>query len=307
MTISARFRGRCSACGLYFDAGTPVEWSRGKGARHATPAGCAAARAAAVPPPTAVSGSHKPIADFLTAARLRGLRFPKARFLAPDGRAEVLLYLAGLKSTAPGSVQVKVGGEWVGRVEPDGTVIGGRLVRDAAMLALLEAIAQDPVDAARRYGALTARCSFCAKPLTDEGSVNAGYGPVCARKWGLPHTALGTLEVEPVPVATCGSCGSTNLGAFVCGDCGASNLRAVAAMRVTLGGDCDGTLDAAEGKDYAAEEASSLGLAPGEWPQRFTHPHGLVFHRRSLTERDGDVLYADYETEDGIKLCVLND
>ena len=39
--------------------------------------------------------------------------------------------------------------------------------------------------------------SFCALPLTDAGSVEVGYGPVCAKHWGLPHTPKGTPTVSP--------------------------------------------------------------------------------------------------------------
>jgi hypothetical protein len=42
------------------------------------------------------------------------------------------------------------------------------------------------------------RCSFCGLALTDEGSVFMGYGPICARNYGLPHVALGTYELLPV-------------------------------------------------------------------------------------------------------------
>lgn len=43
---------------------------------------------------------------------------------------------------------------------------------------------------AAEYGALHSSCIFCARPLTDERSDPAlggvGYGPECAKKWGLP-------------------------------------------------------------------------------------------------------------------------
>ena len=54
------------------------------------------------------------------------------------------------------------------------------------------AVAADPAAAAKAYGALMGRCSFCDTAITDEGSVEVGYGPVCAKRFGLPHTPKGT-------------------------------------------------------------------------------------------------------------------
>lgn len=34
---------------------------------------------------------------------------------------------------------------------------------------------------------LTGHCSFCQRELTDAGSLEVGYGPICADRWGLPH------------------------------------------------------------------------------------------------------------------------
>jgi hypothetical protein len=199
--LVSKFRGRCSACGLFFPAGTTVLWAHGAGAKHLTPAACEAAKAAvaAQPAPVAVALNLKAIADFLAAARDRGLKFPKARFLAP-GSGELLLSLAGAKAKVPGSIQVVVRGTWIGRVEPDGTVVG-RLANDTPVIDTLTTIAADPAAAAKAYGALTCSCSFCGRGLTDEGSIEVGYGPVCADKWGLPWKRGGAAALKTVPVA----------------------------------------------------------------------------------------------------------
>lgn len=39
---------------------------------------------------------------------------------------------------------------------------------------------------ARQYGKLTGTCVFCARVLTDERSIDAGYGEKCASNNGLP-------------------------------------------------------------------------------------------------------------------------
>lgn len=77
----------------------------------------------------------------------------------------------------------------------------GSLASNTAVLEALNTIAADPAAAAKAYGALMGRCSYCDKALTDEGSVEVGYGPVCAAKYGLPHHPKGTRVLEPAAAA----------------------------------------------------------------------------------------------------------
>lgn len=196
MTMTARFAGTCKACHHGFPVGTLVEWTRGVGARHVAgacpttpppaPASRMVVRSVAIP-------ALLSIVEFLAAAHGRGLRYPKARFLAPGG-GELLLKRAGNASAHTGAVNVLVAGEWVGRINLDGTVVG-RLAGRSDLMQTLAVIATDPAGAAKSYGALHCHCSFCGLPLTDAGSVAVGYGPVCADHWGLPHTPLGTPAV----------------------------------------------------------------------------------------------------------------
>jgi len=192
--MTAKFAGVCKACGVWFPAQTPILWVAGSGATHVSPAACAAAKAAkqaavaATPAPQATF-SMAPIAAFLTKATAT-LKFPSVRFLAPGG-GELRLYVAGPRSKAPGSIQVLVNDAWLGRLTPAGEV-HGKLSREDAVLATLSTIAADPAKAAKEYGALRGACSFCNKALTDAGSVEVGYGPVCAKHYGLPHKPKGT-------------------------------------------------------------------------------------------------------------------
>lgn len=39
---------------------------------------------------------------------------------------------------------------------------------------------------AKAFGLLYKRCVFCSRRLTDQRSMDAGYGPVCAQTYGLP-------------------------------------------------------------------------------------------------------------------------
>jgi hypothetical protein len=136
----------------------------------------------------------------LQAAKDRGLKFPKARFLGPDGVCEIRLSLAGPDSSRPGSVVVKLDGRYQGSITTTGEIVGG-LRHDARLILTLTSIGQNPAKAAKAYGALMCRCSFCHLALTDAGSVEAGYGPVCAEKFDLPHVAKGTPALRVVPVA----------------------------------------------------------------------------------------------------------
>lgn len=206
MTITSKFDGKCKACGGNVKAGALVNWERGYGITHRTSAECAAAKAASEAE-RAVRYAAAPVVmltsvvEFLKRATKgnKPLKFPRAHFLAPNNRDEVRLSLAGSGSSVPGSVQVYLNESWLGRVEPNGKVIG-RLAGDEAMLAHLSNIANDPAKAAKEYGALRCSCSFCLTPLTDEGSIEVGYGPICAARYELPHTPKGSKALKAVPV-----------------------------------------------------------------------------------------------------------
>ena len=64
------------------------------------------------------------LAAFLTAAKDRGLKYPKARFLAPDGTSDLTLSLTGPSSKVPGSVAVKLAGSYLVKLLPDLGSIG---------------------------------------------------------------------------------------------------------------------------------------------------------------------------------------
>lgn len=88
-------------------------------------------------------------------------------------------------------MQVLVGEQWLGRIMPDGRV-GRPLADDGPTLEVLRRIGVDPAAAAHEYGATNGVCSYCNTELTDAGSVEVGYGPVCAKRYGLPHQPRGS-------------------------------------------------------------------------------------------------------------------
>ena len=197
MRIKAKFASSCNDCGGPIQIEDPIEWERGvRGARHAARETCdmhrAAAAARPAPQPVEIGG----IITFLNRAA-EVLKAPKARFLSPEN-TEMRLSIAGPRSRQPGSVQVTIEGTWVGNILQDGRP-HGPIASQPRLLELLVAIAEDPVNAAQAYGAMMSRCSFCNLPLTDEGSVEVGYGPICAANWNLPWARFGVPELTPIP------------------------------------------------------------------------------------------------------------
>ena len=124
---------------------------------------------------------------------------PKLRILDVTGKNEIKLSLTRV-GAAPGSLSVvhALTG-YIGSVRPDGKVVGALATAIPLQQHLLR-IAQNPAAAAKEYAALMCRCSFCSQPLTDAGSVEVGYGPICAKHWGLPHTAVGTPTLGAVTI-----------------------------------------------------------------------------------------------------------
>ena len=94
----------------------------------------------------------------------------------------------------PGSINVATPGrygenEWFGRITRQGEFLPSRKYDASQQTAVglaLQAMANDPAKAAGEFGRLTGRCCFCALPLSDERSTKVGYGPVCAKNWGVP-------------------------------------------------------------------------------------------------------------------------
>lgn len=111
---------------------------------------------------------------------------PKIRFFI--GETEFTLSVASSKAKFPGTINVN-GGFWYGRIHQDGRYeLSSRIEQSAhepIIKALLE-VAADPAKAAAEYGKKTGRCCFCALSLTDERSLNVGYGAICAKNYRLP-------------------------------------------------------------------------------------------------------------------------
>lgn len=121
----------------------------------------------------------EPLAVMMRRAKNAGLQHPKVS-LAYEGMT-FTLSLAGAASANAGHIYVKIDGDYAGKVSPQGEFRG----KDLAVPGLRH-FAADPAKAATEYGRLTGCCSFCRQPLRDERSTAVGYGPVCAKKFGMP-------------------------------------------------------------------------------------------------------------------------
>ena len=135
-----------------------------------------------VPLPT-LTLSFDGIANLLHTAQ-EHLKWPKIRLQTADGY-QFTIHLAGAMSKEPGSAILSgVGwhGDYLGRVSKDGTFRGHA---PEPVLKVLRALADNPERVAAEYGLLTGQCCFCGRGLEDERSTTVGYGPTCARHYGL--------------------------------------------------------------------------------------------------------------------------
>lgn len=150
------------------------------------------ARRADEPPPEATDiGSVRGIVDLLDRAATH-LKHP-AIIVRANGQ-DYRLNIAGPTAKVPGSINVCSTGsygdrKWYGRITREGQFEPSRKYGETtqtAVAAALKAMATDPAKAAAEYGHLTGVCCFCNIALTDQRSTQVGYGPVCAKHYGLP-------------------------------------------------------------------------------------------------------------------------
>lgn len=119
------------------------------------------------------------------------LQYPRVTFATSAGT--VRIQRAGERSRYAGDLMVTDGqgysqSRFYGRIDKAGAFHPGRDFSGAVTKVLAE-IAADPAEALGRLGKAQGECCFCGKALTDEASTTHGYGPVCAKNWGLPHGA----------------------------------------------------------------------------------------------------------------------
>lgn len=184
----AKFPGLCRECGRDITEGAPILWAPGLKAKHVD------CDAVASDPEAVHTPAPERLPDFSAVYGLfekvseGGKRWPA--IVLDSGRARVKLYVSGKRSRFPGVVNVvdPDSRDWFGRIAEDGTWAGRRAANGDVEELLVE-FAMDPVAVAAGCGRHTGRCCFCSRELTDDStgkSVEMGYGPVCAKRWGLP-------------------------------------------------------------------------------------------------------------------------
>jgi hypothetical protein len=151
-------------------------------------------------------GDVSKIVELLTTAK-QHLKRPAILVRAND--RDLRLNIATSMAQVPGSINVcsteknpaTDRNDWFGRITVSGEFQPSRkfdMNTQTAVANALIALANDPVQAAADYGHLTGSCCFCNKTLTDDRSVSVGYGPICAKHFGLPWGEIAdaaTLDV----------------------------------------------------------------------------------------------------------------
>ncbi len=146
------------------------------------------------PEPMVTGHLFERIVEMFDSASLK-LKYPKVRghFRAHGEELPLKLSRAGGGARYPGSINVSDGGPfgenvWYGRIHSDGTFEPNRRINIEEMRALVTYLTKfntDPESHAKAHGQEYGECCFCARELTDHRSLDAGYGPVCAERYGL--------------------------------------------------------------------------------------------------------------------------
>lgn len=110
-------------------------------------------------------------------AKASGLKWPKINL------GGLVVSPASATSANAGALYVKQDGQYLGKV------MGGRFLKvrecdDDQAERVAELIA-DPAGAAKAYGLRTGECCVCSRELTDKDSIEAGIGPICAKRFGF--------------------------------------------------------------------------------------------------------------------------
>ena len=115
------------------------------------------------------------------AAKSKGAKRLTLRFeginVKPN-RDNTALWVTSQSETEMGDYGMKP--KYLGKVTPAGC--DSRL--SDTVKEIIMGAANDPLNAAIRYGKLSGECSCCGRELTDPRSIERGIGPICATKFG---------------------------------------------------------------------------------------------------------------------------
>lgn len=114
------------------------------------------------------------------------LRYPAMHLRSKNGD-KIRVYLA-----TKGYIAITLNGEYVGKLPAaDKNIIlyDSPLFNHNELLPEIDTILSNPISESALQGKEYGRCCFCNRELDNEGSIQHGYGPICAEKWGLPWSA----------------------------------------------------------------------------------------------------------------------
>lgn len=148
--------------------------------------------------------SFKGIIDLFEKPKINGLKRPSLHFIfnankvliskAPDTRKD------GKPHPNAGCLYLKFNGSYCGKISPSGQFDAvGNLTVPKQIMDFLQAFSADPAKVGSEYGKQGGCCCFCGSNLTDERSVNKGYGPVCSQNWSLPWGDASISSLSPQP------------------------------------------------------------------------------------------------------------
>lgn len=110
----------------------------------------------------------------------------------PDGKHFVRQEL----DSGRGRTQTNGSPTSMGQVERNPAIYRPRNNTPDDVLIVMEQFRTDPLGTVVRLGRATGRCCFCSSPLSDRRSRAHGYGPVCAKNYGLEWSHDHADEVE---------------------------------------------------------------------------------------------------------------
>ena len=112
------------------------------------------------------------------------LKLSSDGYRKPHLRADGFLFkLAPVTGANPGAIYVtrESDGEYLGKIHHGKLKIGTAY---RAHEEAIEHVANNPQEAALRYGHRTGKCAVCGRQLDNKESVAMGIGPICAEKYG---------------------------------------------------------------------------------------------------------------------------
>ena len=144
-------------------------------------------------------GTFAPLAELL--GRPRKLKYPAIVITLPEtGQVKFYISKGGKYPGAVNIIHITAAdgspvygqfgrGKWLGRVTKDGVLTAGPSGVPEDVIEAARKVCQDPAAALGEYGRESGRCCMCNHSLSDDAdgkSIEMGYGPVCAKNYGLP-------------------------------------------------------------------------------------------------------------------------